>query len=65
MECSSCTGALNDKHIAIRKPHNSGNVFYNYKGFFSVVLLALVGADYKFIWIDTGGAGHQSDGLQN
>ena len=27
-----------------------------------MMLLALVGADYKFIWIDTGGEGHQSDG---
>lgn len=27
-----------------------------------MVLLALVDADYKFIWIDTGGEGHQSDG---
>ena len=55
-------GALDGKHIAIKKPHNSGNVLYNYKGFFFEVLLALVGADYKLIWIDTGGEGHQSDG---
>ena len=55
-------GALDGKHIPIRKPHNSGSVFYNYKGFFSVVLLSPVGAGYKFIWIDTGGEGHQSDG---
>ncbi|XP_046559290.1 protein ALP1-like [Haliotis rubra] len=54
-------GALDGKHIAIRKPHNSGSVFFNYKGFSPVVLLALVDADYKFIWIDTGGEGHQSD----
>ena len=26
-----------------------------------MVLLALVDAEYKFIWIDTGGEGHQSD----
>ena len=37
-------------------------MYYNYKGFFSVVLLALGDADYKFIWIGTGGDGHQSDG---
>ncbi len=54
-------GALAGKHIAIRKSHNSGSVFYNYKGFFSVVLLALVDAEYKCIWIDTGGEGHESD----
>ena len=55
-------GALVSKHIAIRKPHNSGNVFCSHKLFFSVVLLALVGTVYKFIWIDTGGEGHESDG---
>ena len=54
-------GALDGKHVAIRKPRGSGSLYYNYKGFFSVVLLALVDADYKFIWADVGGLGHQSD----
>ena len=54
-------GAKDGKHIVIKKPNNLGSVFYNYKGLFSVVLLALVDAEYKFIWIDTGGEGHQSD----
>ena len=54
-------GALDGKHIRIKKPINSGSLYYNYKGYFSVVLLALVDADYKFMFADVGGVGHQSD----
>ena len=54
-------GALDGKHIAMRKPTTSGSLYRNYKKFFSIVLLALVDADYKFIWADVGGMGHQSD----
>ena len=33
--------------VAIRCPPNSGSLFHNYKGFFSVLLMAVVDADYK------------------
>lgn len=57
-----CLGALDGKHVRVHCPDNSGSMFYNYKKYFSVVLQAVVDANYKFITIDVGGYGKQSDG---
>ena len=56
-----CLEALDGKHIRIQKPKNSGSLYFNYKQFFSVVLMALVDSKYQFLWIDVGGVGHLSD----
>lgn len=56
-----CLGALDGKHINILPPAHSGSIFRNYKGRFSVLMMALVDAKYQFRYVSVGAQGRASD----
>ncbi|XP_065316796.1 uncharacterized protein LOC135925420 [Gordionus sp. m RMFG-2023] len=49
-------------NINIKCPKNTGSLHFCYKQRFSIVLLALIDYNRKFLYIDVGAYGKQSDG---
>lgn len=56
-----CMGTLDGKHINFRPPRKDGSMYRNYKGKDSIVLLALVDAEYRFLFVDIGRNGRMHD----
>lgn len=57
----NCVAAVDGKHIRIFCPKKSGSLFFNYKEYFSIVLLAMVDANCKFLFVDVGAYGKEGD----
>ena len=57
----NCIGSIDGNHVMIQCPFNSGSLFYNCKLYFSIVLLAVALADYRFVMVDVGGYGSSDD----
>ncbi|XP_011884009.1 PREDICTED: uncharacterized protein LOC105571142, partial [Vollenhovia emeryi] len=60
--CPHTLGAIDGKHVIIQCPIRSGSEFFSYKEMFSIVLFALVDANYNFMFVDVGCQGRISDG---
>jgi len=56
-----CVGAM-DKHVVIEFSIYSASKFYNYKGTFSHIILAVVDANYNFIYVSIGCQDRKSEG---
>jgi hypothetical protein len=54
--------AIDGKHVEIRKPPGTDSYFFNYKNTFSVILMAVANANYKFVAVNVGRNRRCSDG---
>ena len=59
-----CFSAVDGCHIPLKCPHGGNEAkkeYYNFKNFYSIVMMGLVGADYRFLWASAGLPGSVND----
>lgn len=52
---------MDGKHVKMYCPANGGSHYFNYKLYHSIILFALVDANYKFLYVDAGTNGRIGD----
>jgi hypothetical protein len=57
----NCIGAIDGKHVRVVKPKHSGSLYYNYKHYCSIQLLAICDANYCFTYVEIGDFGKNND----
>ncbi|XP_016839763.1 protein ALP1-like [Nasonia vitripennis] len=57
----NCIGAIDGRHCRIDKPPGSGSLFFNYKHFYSIVLMASCDSKQRFTWATVGDYGSCND----
>lgn len=57
----NCIGAIDGKHIRIKNPPGGGSYYYNYKKFYSILLVGICDSQYRFLYVDVGAIGSESD----
>ena len=55
-------GAIDGKHVVIRKSSHSGSHYCNYKHSHSIILMAIAGPSYECFYADVGTNGRVNDG---
>ena len=53
--------AMDGKHCMVQSFKKSGSLYHNYKGHYSIILFALVDANYQFLYVDIGKPGSNND----
>lgn len=57
----NCCGAVDDTHITVVSPSNSGTLLFNYKKYFSMHILAVCNNRYEFTMVEVGSYGSDGD----
>ena len=56
-----CIGVIDGCHISVCPPKKDAVDYFNYKGSYSILLLAVVDAKYRFIYTNVGAPGRNND----